>query len=85
MLINYKDLSPEALQNLVASIVLREGTDYGESELSFEQKAESLLVKIKSGAAVIIYSESEETVDVISKEAFEKRLVNADGLINTDD
>ena len=32
MLIPWQDLSPETLENLIESFVLREGTDYGEHE-----------------------------------------------------
>ena len=38
MLIPWQDLSPETLENLIESFVLREGTDYGEHERTLEQK-----------------------------------------------
>ncbi|TIE66479.1 YheU family protein, partial [Legionella pneumophila] len=36
MLIPWQELSPEALENLIESFVLREGTDYGEHERTLE-------------------------------------------------
>lgn len=39
MIIPWQDISPDALDNLIESFVLREGTDYGEHERSLEQKS----------------------------------------------
>ncbi len=39
MIIPWQDISPDALDNLLESFVLREGTDYGEHERSLEQKS----------------------------------------------
>ncbi|MBL4855925.1 MAG: YheU family protein, partial [Idiomarina sp.] len=57
------------LNNLMESIVLREGTDYGSQELSFETKVEQLKQRLKSGEAVIVYSELHESVDVVNKDS----------------
>jgi len=59
------ELSPEALYSLVESFVLREGTDYGEQEYSLEQKVNHVIVQLKSGEALIEYSELHETVTII--------------------
>ncbi|XOV80151.1 MAG: YheU family protein [Aestuariibacter sp.] len=74
MLIPYDQISAEALLNLATSVVLREGTDYGEYEVSFEQKVQALIDKVKKGEAVIMFSEAQEEVDIIAKETFEQRL-----------
>lgn len=74
MLIPWMDLDEDTLKNIAQSFVLREGTDYGAEELQMEVKVEQVLEQIKSGEALIIYSESEETVDIISKERFNKNL-----------
>lgn len=76
MLISHKDLSADALYNLAASVVLREGTDYGDIEAGFDEKVSQLITQIKSGHAVILYSESEEEVDILPKETFAKRLAS---------
>lgn len=65
MRIPWQELDPETLNNLLESVVLREGTDYGEQELSFAAKVEQLRHKLKSGAAVIVYSELHESVDIV--------------------
>jgi len=65
MRIPWQELDPETLNNLLESVVLREGTDYGEQELSFAAKVEQLRHKLKSGEAVIVYSELHESVDIV--------------------
>ncbi|MGL5266903.1 MAG: YheU family protein, partial [Plesiomonas shigelloides] len=35
MIIPWQQLEPETLNNLLESFVLREGTDYGQQEMSF--------------------------------------------------
>lgn len=37
MLVPYQDLAPETLDSLIESIVLRDGTDYGEVEMSLTE------------------------------------------------
>ena len=74
MLIPYDQLSADALLNLATSVVLREGTDYGEHEVTFEQKVQGLIEKVQRGDALIMFSEAEEEVDIIARETFEQRL-----------
>ena len=38
MIIPWQELPTETLENIVESVVLREGTDYGSHEFSLEQK-----------------------------------------------
>ena len=56
MRIPWQELDAETLNNLLESVVLREGTDYGEQELSFNAKVEQLRERLKRGDAVIVYS-----------------------------
>lgn len=67
MLIPWQDLPEETLRNIVESVILREGTDYGVQELTFEQKTQNLLAKIRQGSAVIIWSELHESIDIKNK------------------
>jgi len=69
MIIPWQEIDQETLNNLMESIVLREGTDYGSQELHFETKIEQLKQRLKSGAAVIVYSELHESVDVVDKDS----------------
>ena len=51
MIIPWQDISPDALDNLIESFVLREGTDYGEHERSLEQKVADVKRQLQSGEA----------------------------------
>ena len=52
MLIPWQDLSPETLENLIESFVLREGTDYGEHERTLEQKVADVKRQLQCGGMV---------------------------------
>jgi len=67
VIIPWQDLTPEALENLIESFVLREGTDYGEQERSLERKVEDVRRQLKSGEAVLVWSELHETVNIMSR------------------
>ena len=64
----FKALSAEALRGLAESVVLREGTDYGERERSFESKVEELLGRLRRGEARILFDFDSQTVDIVSTE-----------------
>lgn len=68
MIIPWQDIDAETLENLLESVVLREGTDYGQQELSFDTKVEQLKHRLKTGEAVVVYSELHESVDVLAKD-----------------
>lgn len=70
MIIPWQEISADALSNLIREFVLREGTDYGESEVSLEQKIEQVKTQLKQGEAVIVFSELHETVDIQLKQKF---------------
>ena len=70
MIIPWQDLSPETLDNLIDSFVLREGTDYGEHERSLEQKVNDVKRQLKSGDVVLVWSELHETVNIMPRNAF---------------
>jgi uncharacterized protein YheU (UPF0270 family) len=71
MLIPYQSLDNETLHNLIESFVLREGTDYGEDEVSLNTKSQKVLEQIKKGEVLILYSEHSESVTLISKQQFD--------------
>lgn len=70
MIIPWQDLSPETLDNLIESFVLREGTDYGEHERSLEQKVNDVKRQLKSGDVVLVWSKLHETVNIMPRNAF---------------
>ncbi|OOF84265.1 hypothetical protein BKG93_08190 [Rodentibacter ratti] len=72
MIISWQELEPATLDNIVESVILREGTDYGAEEIPLARKKEQLLEKIRNGSAVIIWSELHESIDIKDKMEFLK-------------
>ncbi|MBN6071215.1 YheU family protein [Aggregatibacter actinomycetemcomitans] len=70
MIIPWQELAEETLVNIVESVILREGTDYGSHEQTFEQKKKALLNRIRQGNAVIVWSELHESIDIKDKTEF---------------
>ncbi|ELY5145764.1 YheU family protein [Vibrio vulnificus] len=70
MIVPWQQISPEALSNLIREFVLREGTDYGESEYSLEEKIAQVQQQLEYGEAVVVFSELHETVDIQLKQKF---------------
>jgi uncharacterized protein YheU (UPF0270 family) len=63
--IPYDQLSPEALQGVVEEFVTRDGTDYGETEISLETKIDQVRAQLKNGKAVIIFDQETESCTVL--------------------
>jgi uncharacterized protein YheU (UPF0270 family) len=70
MIIPYTDLAEDTLNNLIEYYVLREGTDYGEQEVTLMEKVAAVKRQLKSGEVVIVYSELHETVNLMPKQLF---------------
>ncbi|WGE48026.1 YheU family protein [Actinobacillus equuli] len=70
MIIPWQELEPATLNNVLDSFILREGTDYGERELSLEEKRERLLTQLKADKVVIVWSELYQSLDIKDKKSF---------------
>ena len=70
MIIPYHELDQDTLNNLIEYYVLREGTDYGEQEISLAEKVTAVKRQLKTGEVVIVYSELHETVNLMPKQHF---------------
>ncbi|AHG74298.1 YheU family protein [Mannheimia bovis] len=70
MIIPWQDLEESTLHNVLDSFILREGTDYGEIELSLEEKRARLLAQLKADKVVIVWSELHESLDIKDKKSF---------------
>jgi len=58
-------LSVEALRGVIEAYVLREGTDYGEREIPFEQKVAQVLHRLQLGEARIVFDPRTRSVDIL--------------------
>ncbi|OSN04897.1 hypothetical protein AU510_10710 [Lonsdalea britannica] len=70
MIIPWKELAADTLENLIESFVLREGTDYGEHERTLEQKVADVRRQLESGEVVLVWSELHETVNLMPRTQF---------------
>ena len=62
-------LSPEALEGLLEEFASRDGTDYGEREVSLEEKRETLATLLKRGELVILFDLDSEHWDLVDAES----------------
>ena len=73
MIIPPEKLTMESLNAIVESVIMREGTDYGEHEFSMQEKMEQLLPQVLRGDVLISYDEDSETVTLIEKDSVGKQ------------
>ncbi|HEY6124585.1 MAG TPA: YheU family protein [Steroidobacteraceae bacterium] len=62
--VSYRDLSSGALQGVIESYVLREGTDYGERDVPFESKVAQVRRQLETGEAAIYFDPETESIDI---------------------
>ncbi len=68
MLIPWQDIESETLNNLIGHFVLREGTDYGQEEVSLADKVAAVQRQLQRGEAVIVFSELHETINIMPRQ-----------------
>jgi uncharacterized protein len=59
------ELPPETLRRVIESFVLREGTDYGESDRTFDSKVTDVMRQLEKREAVILYDPGSDSVDIV--------------------
>lgn len=69
-------LSRQALDGIIENFIVREGTDYGVNEVSYEKKAEQIETQILSGKVKIVYDQATETVSLLREQDY-RRLRNS--------
>ena len=65
--IPHTELSAEALRGVIEAFVLREGTEYGERDVSLEQKVRDVQRQLDAGEAQIVFDPHTESVDIVVK------------------
>jgi uncharacterized protein len=61
----YTELAADLLHAVIESFVLREGTDYGEKELSLEDKVARVITQLKRGEAKIVFDPESASVTIV--------------------
>ena len=57
-------LSPEALRGVIEEFISREGTDYGDWEVSWDTMCSRVRQKLETGLAVLLYDDETETTNI---------------------
>lgn len=65
-MVPYTELSAELLHAVIESFVLREGTDYGEQEVSLQDKVARVVGQLKRGEARIVFDPESESITIVT-------------------
>ena len=60
----YQELSEEALLGVIESFVLREGTDYGERDVTHDAKVAQVRQQLRRAEAEILFDPVTATIDI---------------------
>jgi uncharacterized protein YheU (UPF0270 family) len=63
----HTELAADVLRAVIESFVLREGTDYGEVEVSLEQKVARVLRQLERGEAMIMFDPETDSIDITAE------------------
>ena len=72
MIVPWQQLSTEALNGIIEEFIMREGTDYGELEVSLQTKKDQLIQQLQQNKIVLVYSELHETVNLMPADTFKE-------------
>jgi len=61
-------LSQEALIGVIDDYVLREGTEYGSTDVTLERKREQVLTQLRTGHALVVFDASTETCTIVARD-----------------
>lgn len=67
MEIPHEQLDEATLRNLVEELVTRDGTDYGEREVSLQDKVAQVLARLKRGEAMITYDPDTRSCAIVPR------------------
>jgi len=73
LVIPHTELSGDLLRAVIESFVLREGTDYGEREITLEEKVARVVRQLERGQAQIVFDPETQSVDVVAATAVKTR------------
>jgi uncharacterized protein len=68
IVVPYTELSADALNGVIESFVLREGTDYGERDVSFEIKVTQVRRQIERREAEIVFDPNTESIGIVVRQ-----------------
>ncbi len=64
--IPYQSLSPEALEGIVAEFASRDGTDYGEVEMSLCEKVKQVETQLTAGHLTLLFDPISQSCHIVN-------------------
>ena len=64
MNIPFQDLKVETLTAIIEEFISREGTDYGDHEISLEQKVQQVMNQLQRGKIVVTFGPESQSCDL---------------------
>lgn len=68
MIVPWREIDAETLDNLLEEYVSRDGTDYGESEVSVETRVGQMRRRLEKGDAFVWVDEDTGDINILSRE-----------------
>lgn len=67
MIIPYTALSPEVLRGVIEEFVLREGTEYGDRDVSLDTKVTQVMRQLEREQVFVLFDPESESCDIVTK------------------
>ena len=61
----WQSLSDDALRGIIEEFVTREGTEYGASEVSLDEKCASVREQLKAGDVIITFNDEDQSCSIL--------------------
>ncbi|MDX1803624.1 MAG: YheU family protein [Alcanivorax sp.] len=68
MIVPWQELDAQTLTNLLEEFVTRDGTDYGNQEISTVNKVDQVRAQLRDARAQLVFDGATETVTVMTRE-----------------
>ena len=65
VVVPYTELSNDTLRGVIESFVLREGTDYGTTDFSLQQKVAHVMKQLQRKEAQVMFDPNSESVTIV--------------------
>lgn len=65
VVVPHDELSPDALRGVIEAFVLREGTEYGDRDVSLDVKVAQVLRQLERGEAQIVFDLESEEIGIV--------------------
>ncbi len=72
VLVSPADLSSEALEGIIESFILREGTDYGSVEVDHDKKFLQIQNKIMKNEFLITFDSESESINLLTRQQWDQ-------------